>query len=142
MTAKDSKFYINIENELGLSYKKQRSALLGVALAKPANYYNLRAQLVEDITTKQVKDAYELYWGILKEGVISAKKIEYLNASDAKVQLVPDLPEHMINKFASRVAATLEEIAEECVNMILPDDFLKLAQEKQKGVLSANGLIG
>ena len=30
-----SKFYIDITNELGLNYKKQRAALMGVALAKP-----------------------------------------------------------------------------------------------------------
>ena len=142
MTSKDSKFYINIENELGLSYKRQRSALLGVALAKPANYYNLRAKLVQQLTVKQVKDAYDLYWGILKYGIIGAEQVKNKDELMADVNLVPDLPEHLINKFASRIAATLEEIAEECVNMILPDDFLKLAQEKQKGVLSANGLLG
>ena len=55
--------------------------------------------------------------------------------------LKPDLPEHLINKFASRVAVTIEEIAEEAVNLILPDDFLKLAQEKQKDILGARGQI-
>jgi hypothetical protein len=35
----------------------------------------------------------------------------------------------------------MEEIAEECVAMIMPEDFLKLAQEKQKEILSSKGII-
>ena len=137
--ASDSKFYINIENELGLSYKRQRSALLGVALAKPANYYNLRANLVQQLTVKQVKDAYDLYWNVLKFGIIGTEQVKYKDEANTDVNLVPDLPEHLINKMASRISATLEEIAEECVNMILPEDFLKMAQEKQKDILGARG---
>jgi hypothetical protein len=138
---KDSKFYINIENELGLSYKKQRAALLAVALSKPANYYNLRSQLIDKITTNQVKDMYAIFWNLLKNGIVGDRVVEYHNENNAKKYLKPDLPEHLINKFASRVSATLEEICEEAVNLILPEDFLKMAQEKQKNILGARGEI-
>ena len=84
-----------------------------------------------------------MYWDLLKLGHLPGTNAahKFKNGSDDDVELVPDLPEHLINKFASRVAATLEEIAEECVNMIMPEDFLKLAHEKQKDILSAKGLI-
>lgn len=137
----NSKFYINIENELGLSYKKQRAALLAVALSKPANYYNLRADLIDKITTNQVKDMYEMFWNLLKNGVVDGSPVEYLNENNVKNYLKCDLPEHLINKFSSRVSATLEEICEEAVNLILPEDFLKMAQEKQKNILGARGEI-
>ena len=138
-----SKFYIDIANELGLGYKKNRAALLGTALGKPANYYNLRAHLVDVLTEKQVKEAYKMYWDILKLGhlPLTTSPYKYKNGNDVDTLLVPDLPEHLINKFASRVAATIEEMAEECVNLIMPEDFLKLAHEKQKDILSAKGLI-
>ena len=138
-----SKFYIDITNELGLNYKKQRAALMGVALAKPAHYYALRAELVEQLTTAQVKHAYKLYWELLKNGVVGANPQQqtYADENGSTCYLKPDLPEHLINKFASRVAVTIEEIAEEAVNLILPDDFLKLAQEKQKDILGARGQI-
>jgi hypothetical protein len=135
-----SKFFINIENELGLSYKKQRAALLAVALSKPSEYYTLRSSLIEHITTAQVRNAYKIFWQLLKNGVIGEKPAEYKNGSET-CYLKPDLPEHLINKFASRVAATLEEICEEAVNLILPEDFLKMAQEKQKNILGARGEI-
>ena len=142
---KTSKFFINIENELGLSYKKQRAALLAVALTKPANYYTLRSKLIDEITTSQVKNSYKLFWNLLKNGVIgegdAAKPVDYVNENAKQCYLKPDLPEHLINKFASRVAATLEEICEEAVNLILPEDFLKMAQEKQKNILGARGEI-
>ena len=138
-----SKFFIDITNELGLNYKRQRAALMGVALAKPGNYYQLRADLVEQLTTAQVKHAYKLYWELLKNGVVgdNPKTAEYRDENNTVCYLKPDLPEHLINKFASRVAVTIEEIAEEAVNLILPDDFLKLAQEKQKDILGARGQI-
>jgi len=143
MASKDSKFFINIANELGLGYKKQRAVLLGTALGKPANYYKLRAHLVQELTVKQVETTYKLYWDLLKLGHLPGTSAahKFKNGSDEDVELVPDLPEHLINKFSSRVASTLEEIAEECVNMIMPEDFLKLAHEKQKDILSAKGLI-
>jgi len=140
-TVANSKFYINIENELGLSYKKQRAALLAVALSKPANYYNLRADLIDKITTNQVKEMYEMFWNLLKNGVVDGAPVEYLNENNVKNYLKCDLPEHLINKFSSRVSATLEEICEEAVNLILPEDFLKMAQEKQKNILGARGEI-
>ena len=139
-----SKFYIDIANELGLGYKKNRAVLLGTALGKPANYYALRAELVEKLTEKQVTDAYKMYWDILKLGILpdTVQAHTFENGNGVKgTKLIPDLPEHLINKFASRVAATIEEMAEECVNMIMPEDFLKLAHEKQKDILSAKGLI-
>ena len=138
-----SKFFIDITNELGLNYKKQRAALMGVALAKPANYYTLRAELVEKLTTAQVKHAYKMYWELLKNGVVgdNPQQQKYNDENNSACFLKPDLPEHLINKFASRVAVTIEEIAEEAVNLILPDDFLKLAQEKQKDILGARGQI-
>ena len=141
--SESSKFYIDIANELGLGYKKNRAVLLGTALGKPANYYALRAHLVDVLTEKQVTQAYKMYWDILKLGHLpsTGKPHEYKDGNDATVKLIPDLPEHLINKFASRVAATIEEMAEECVNMIMPEDFLKLAHEKQKDILSAKGLI-
>jgi hypothetical protein len=143
MTSKDSKFYIDIANELGLGYKKNRAKLLGTALGKPANYYLLRAELVEKLTEKQVTDAYKMYWDLLKLGWLPGTTTahKYKDGNDKDALLVPDVPEHLINKMASRIAATMEEIAEECVNMIMPEDFLKLAHEKQKDILSAKGLI-
>jgi len=137
----ESKFHINISNELGLKYKKQRAALLGVALAKPGNYYKLRADIVEQLTQQQVEQFYNMYWQFFKNGVINGAVVTYQDERDRQAFLKPDLPEHIINKFSSRVSATIEEIAEEAVSMVLPDDFLKMAQEKQKDLLGARGQI-
>ena len=139
--ASTSKFKIDIANSLGLSYKKQRADLLGLALGKPANYYALRAKLVEDLTISQVEHFYDMYWELLKEGKINGTQVRYEGVDGKPYPLVPDLPEFLINKFASKVSATIEDMADEAVSMIMPDDFLKLAHEKQKDILSAKGQI-
>ena len=104
-----SKFYIDIANELGLGYKKNRAVLLGTALGKPANYYNLRAHLVDVLTEKQVKEAYKMYWDILKLGILpnTTSPYKFKNGNDADVELVPDLPEHLINKFITHWVHTM-----------------------------------
>lgn len=136
-----SKFYVNIKNELGLDYKKVRGDLLALSLSRPDFYYTLRSEVISKITENQVEQAYSVYWNILKRGFDpEGDQIQYTTAAGKK-DFVPNLPEHIINQFATKVAKTIEDMAEEAVNLILPDDYLKLSQEKQKNILRAKGQL-
>lgn len=141
----DSKFFIPIENELGLDYKKARGQLLALSLTKPDRYYSLRSELIDKITRSQVQDAYKLYWYILKKGMApredngQLEQITYKNVAEETINFTSGVPEHLINAFASKCAKSIEEMAEECINMILPDDYLKLSQNRQKDILEATG---
>jgi len=137
-----SKFFVNIKNELGLDYKKVRGDLLALSLSKPDNYYRLRSNVISLVTEGQVERAYEIYWNLLKRGIGPENvQITYDNAAGTAVPFIPNLPEHLINEFASKCAKTIEDMAEECVNLILPDDYLKLSQQRQKDILRAKGQI-
>ena len=136
-----SKFHLDVKNSIGLEYKKVRMDLMSLALSKPSLYYDLRKEIITAITEKQVEDAYELYWDLLRNGIIGGDQMEYVNTVGGKVNFVPNLPEQKISQFAMKVAQTIEDICEEAVSLILPDDYLQLAQQRQKDVLASKGMM-
>jgi hypothetical protein len=137
-----SKFYIDIKNELGLNYKKVRGDLLATSLAKPQNYYALRNGIISSMTEAQVENMYKVVWLCLRNGQKpSGDVITYKNASDTVTQFVPQVPEHIIGEFASKAAKTIESLMEDIIEQILPDDYLALAQSRQKSILKSKGIM-
>ena len=138
---KESKFFIEIENELGLEYEGVRSDLLQLSLTDYPAYNKLRKDVIEGITREQTKEAYMTYWRIFKKGVVKDNKAQPIQLKMKGVDFEPKLPDHLINKFAQKAAQTILEIARECVDEIMPENFLNLAQQRQKDLLVAKGMI-
>ena len=141
-----SKFFIDIKNELGLDYKRVRGDLLALSLSKPSNYYELRTSVISNITETMVQQAYMTFWALLRNGQISDGagsfgQLEYTPLTGTKIPFVPQLPEHLINQFATKAARTIEDICEEAVSLILPDDYLQLSQNRQKDILRSKGMM-
>jgi len=137
-----SKFYIDIKNELGLNYKKVRGDLLATSLAKPQNYYALRNEIISAMTEAQVENMYAIVWKCLRNGQKPDNNpFTYRNAENAPVQFVPQVPEHIIGEFASKAARTIESLMEDIIEQILPDDYLALAQNRQKSILKSKGIM-
>jgi hypothetical protein len=137
----NSKFYININNELGLNYKRVKGSLLALSLSKPSNYYDLRNDIINQITEHSVQETYTRFWGILRNGRINGNQTTYVDETGRAQPFVPQLPEHIINEFATKCARTIEDMCEECVDLILPDDYLKLSQNRQKDILKSKGML-
>ena len=139
---KDSKFFIDIKNELGLDYKRVRGDLLALSLSKPSNYYDLRTAVISLVTEEFVQEIYIRFWNLLRNGVvIGSDPITYANVAGAEVPFVPQLPEHLINQFATKAARTIEDLCEEAVSLVLPDDYLQLSQNRQKDILRSRGMM-
>ena len=137
-----SKFFIDIKNELGLNYKKVRGDLLATSLAKPQNYYALRNEIISALTEAQVESMYRVVWLCLRNGQKpNGDPITYRNAENAPTQFVPQVPEHIIGEFASKAAKTIESLMEDIIEQILPDDYLALAQSRQKSILKSKGIM-
>lgn len=138
-----SKFFIDIKNELGLNYKKVRGDLLATSLAKPQNYYALRNEIISALTEAQVENMYRVVWLCLRNGTKpnGVDNITYKNAADNVTQFIPNVPEHIIGEFASKAAKTIENLMEDIIEQILPDDYLALAQSRQKGILKSKGIM-
>ena len=137
----DSKFFIDINNEIGLNYKRVRGSLLALSLSKPSNYYDLRTKIVDKITETSVREIYLNFFNILRNGVVGGNQVTYDDLNGRPLPFVPQLPEHLINEFATKCARTIEEMCEECINLILPEDYLQLSQNRQKDILKAKGIM-
>ena len=138
---RDSKFFININNEIGLNYKRVRGSLLALSLSKPSNYYDLRTKIVDKITETSVHDIYLRFFNILRNGMVDNSQMTYNDLDGRPSAFVPQLPEHLINEFATKCARTIEEMCEECINLILPEDYLQLSQNRQKDILKSKGIL-
>jgi hypothetical protein len=137
----ESKFFIDIKNELGLDYKRVRGDLLALSLSKPSNYYDLRTKVISGVTEKMVEVIYMMFWELLRNGKIESNQIAFKNLVGDDTAFVPQLPEHLINQFATKAARTIEDICEEAVALILPDDYLQLSQNRQKDILRSKGMM-
>lgn len=138
---RNSKFYIDIKNELGLDYKRVRGDLLALSLSKPSNYYDLRTKVIQGVTEQMVEMVYIMVWELLRNGKIGSDQMEYEKLGGSKIPFYPQLPEHLINQFATKAARTVEDICEEAVSLILPDDYLQLSQNRQKDILRSKGMM-
>ena len=152
-----SVFRVNPQNILGLQHSKFKSQLLAMALAEPHTYFRLRDAVYTAIVENAVADAYNLYWGILKYGKfgevnelgawgnqINIETEKYVNIEGNKEFIFrPDLPESEINTFALEVAEAVKDIAERCIDKIMPLEIKDLAVRKCKELLpnSATGGI-
>jgi hypothetical protein len=85
---------------------------------------------------------YEIVWRCLRNGQKpNGDPFTYKNAGDVVTQAVFQVPEHIIGEFASKAAKTIENLMEDIIEQILPDDYLALAQSRQKGILKSKGIM-
>jgi hypothetical protein len=139
-----SKFFIDINNSLGLDFEKVKGELLELSLTNYPEYSKLRSAIIEGITREQTKEAYLIYWRIFKKGIIKTKEGNVLQMAYVRkgattgTKFQPQLPDQIINKFSQKSAQTILDIARQCVDEIMPENHLNLAQQRQRDLLVAN----
>ena len=151
-----SVFRVNPQNILGLQHSKFKSQLLAMALAEPHTYFRLRDLVYTAIVENAVADAYNLYWGILKFGKTGAVTETGANGDQLSIEtekykngdgtlsftFKPDLPESEINTFALEVAEAVKDIAERCIDKIMPLEIKDLAVRRSKELLPSSATGG
>jgi len=88
-----------------------------------------------------VEMIYLMFWELLRNGKVGDDATTYKNVANTNVPFIPQLPEHLINQFATKAARTIEDLCEEAVSLILPDDYLQLSQNRQKDILRSKGMM-
>ena len=68
--------------------------------------------------------------------VLKIATVKYTNPAGAKeFNFVPNLPESEINTFALEVAEAVKDIAERCIEKIMPMEIKDLAVRRSKEIL-------
>ena len=145
----DFNFKIDVCDFRGIEHEEFRTNLLNLALTKPTEYNKLRMHVLRKIKKAAVDAQYGIYYYLLTEGCSASDdgKTKGNNiladlrdgTENHKEIFKPNVPKHIVNEFAMKASATIDKIAEEAINMILPDDWKTIADQslysKTKGTM-------
>ena len=129
-------FKIDPANYAGIDHESYRSDMLQLALAQPTEYTKLRKVVLNIVKKEAVNSQYGIYYYLLTAGARSNGKIQGASilADDfpENIQLMfkPQVPSQIVNEFALKAAKTIDKIAEEAIEMILPADWKQIADNR------------
>jgi hypothetical protein len=132
-------FRINPSNYLGINNERFKSDMLQLALSKPTQYFNLRKAVLSAVKAKAVNDIYAIYYWLLTEGNQTENgqnRNQKIIAADQSLEqetielFTPKLPPQLVNEFALKAAKTIDKIAEEAIELILPMNYKSIADDR------------
>ena len=153
MADTDFNFKINPADYLGSDYEAFKTDMLELAISKPSEYFKLRKIILKRIKTQAVQDQYNIYYKMLTEGKtytaigdgtgegLSLAKDKNLAGglgADIEAAFVPSMPKQLVNEFALKAAKTIEAIADEAVEMLLPMNYRKIAEGREISKTASN----
>ena len=130
-------FKINPADYAGIDHEAYRSDMLQLALTQPTEYTKLRKELLNIVKKTAVNSQYAIYYYLLTVGqeagtgdggnsILKNAKLE----EATKDMFVPHVPSQIVNEFALKASKTIDKIAEEAIEMILPADWKQIADNR------------
>jgi len=114
--------------------------MLQLALAQPTLYTQLRKEVLKLVKKNAVNSQYGIYYYLLTNGASTdgeSEDVSILNVAgvpdDVKAlasHFKPKVPSQIVNEFALKAAKTIDKIAEEAIEMILPADWKQIADNR------------
>ena len=133
----DFNFKIDPANYAGIDHESYRSDMLQLALAQPTEYSKLRKTVLNVVKREAVNSQYAIYYNLLTEGLktvdnkASVSILPEADYSDAMQKMFkPKVPSQIVNEFALKAAKTIDKIAEEAIEMIIPADWKHIADNR------------
>jgi len=138
--AQDFNFKLNPNDYLGTAHEQFKTNMLQLALANPTRYFQVRRAVLQNIKNAAVQAQYDIYYYLL---TIGARQNDYAQPGSITIgfdpgapntiidQFQPNIPKQKVNEFALKAAKTIDAIAEEAIEMILPMDYKKISDNRQ-----------
>ena len=119
-------FQVDTSDYLGFKYEEYLNNLMSLAMSKPSEYYDMRAETLKELKQVVVKTVYDTYYGLLTKGEVNGKK---------PLKFVPNYPQQKASQFSLAASKTINEILNSALEIILPANHLDVAKIKltQKG---------
>ena len=136
MDDKPSNFKIDTGDYLGHKYAAFKDSMLAMALAEPSKYFEMRKLVLERVKQAAVEQQFNIYYMLLTKGQTPAKE-NILADKDFGAIFIPCYPAQLTSEFALGAAKTIDKIAEEAVEILLPRDYKSLASDRM--IRSADG---
>ena len=123
-------FKVNPSDFRGIEHEKFRTKLLNLAITKPTEYNDLRMNVLEAVKEAAVNSQYNIYYYLLTKGCQEDGATSIIEGKPNATLFVPRVPANVVNEFAMKASATIDKIAEEAIEMIMPDDWKDVADKR------------
>ena len=129
-------FKIDTSDYLGMNHEAYKTKLFQLALTKPDDYFELRAEVLTKVKQNAVALQYNVYYYLLSDGNDSNNS----PIVQAKFRTIfkPCVPLQETNEFAMKASKTIDAICEEAVEMLIPMDYKEIAEKRLKKRTEAN----
>ena len=116
-------FKLDTADYLSIEYNSFRDDMLELALSKPSKYFELRKKVLQAVKKDAVENMYTTYYNLLSTGTdVKGNPIE-----DG---FIPHYPKQLVNQFALGAAKTIDKIAEDAIELLLPRNYKDIANER------------
>lgn len=129
MDDRPSNFRIDTGDYLGIKHASFKDDMLAMALAEPSKYFAMRKLVLEKVKAEAVAQQFNIYYNLLTKGT-NASKQSILQGTPFEDMFVPCYPAQLTSEFALGAAKTIDKIAEEAVDILLPKDYKSLASDR------------
>jgi hypothetical protein len=138
--AQDFNFKLNPNDYLGTAHEQFKTNMLQLALANPTRYFQVRRAVLQNIKNAAVQAQYDVYYYLLTIGASPGnfgqpgsitEGYNTGNPNEIIPAFQPNIPKQKVNEFALKAAKTIDAIAEEAIEMILPMDYKKISDNRQ-----------
>ena len=116
-------FKLDTADYLSIEYSAFRDDMLELALSKPSDYFALRKKVLQKVKKDAVANMYKTYYNLLSAG---------LDLEDQPIDdlFKPHYPKQLVNQFALGAAKTIDKIAEDAIELLLPRNYKDIANER------------
>jgi hypothetical protein len=135
-------FEIDTGDYLGIKYESFKDDMLALALAEPSEYFKLRKVVLEKVKQDAVEDQFKIYYNLLTLGKKKGGGDLIIGDVGLKgttvAKFVPNYPKQLTSQFALGAAKTIDRIAEEAVEILLPKDYKSISQDRFSKIAEGN----
>ena len=119
---KDTQIRSSPNDILGLDYGRYKQAMYSLSLSKPSEYFNMREKISESLTEDIITSIYNKIYLLLREGKIGKDSVTG--------GLFVGYPSNKVNSMALSVASSMEVFLNDCIEIVLPANYLELSAKK------------
>ena len=133
-------FNIDPTDYLGHDNEVFKTKLMELALSEPKKYFEMRRDVLSAVKKQAVTSVYKTYYCLLTNGTTEKGTDSILNGKTSDTYLgdrsqpdegfKPSVPKQKVNEFALKASKTLDAIAEEAIEMIMPADYRMIAENR------------
>ena len=129
-------FELDTSDYLGIDHSAFRDDMLALALSKPSEYFQLRKNVLASVKKNAVANIYKIYYNLLTTGTDPANNLVLRGDFEAGLsketidKFVPRYPKQKVNEFALGASETIDKIAEDAIEILLPRGYEDIAKER------------